>query len=86
MKKGDEVVTKPSIWHQGEDIGERLGRIVDTQSYVLVDIYGYDHNPVKLFRHDVEVIDKPIEQATSELFDEYSDDDIDSLFSSLKLP
>jgi len=56
MEKGTEVITKLCLWHKGEDIGNRLGIIIDTKSYVLVNLYNYHSNPVKLFRNDVEVI------------------------------
>jgi hypothetical protein len=58
MKVGDEVVTKSPFWHCGVDIGDRLGRVIDTESYIVIELYEYDNNPVKCFRREVELIMK----------------------------
>ena len=44
---GDEIVTKPHLYHHGEDVGERMGEVVDTHSYIVIELYDYDDNPVK---------------------------------------
>jgi hypothetical protein len=58
FKKGDTIVTKPGVWHLGENIGDRLGKVVDTASYVVVKLYDYHSNPVKLFARDIEIAKK----------------------------
>ena len=76
IEKGDEVVTVPSLWHFGVDIGERLGKVVDTSGHILVEIYEYNSNPVKLMRNEVEVVTKLGEQINDM-------DEIERAFKSL---
>ena len=56
IKSGDEIVTKSPFWHQGRDIGDCLGKVISIDSYILVEIYDYDNNPVKCFRNEIEKI------------------------------
>jgi hypothetical protein len=56
VRVGDEVVLFDPFWNLGENIGDSLGRVISTESYVLVDVYDYHSNPVKCFRRDFEVI------------------------------
>ncbi len=53
FKKGDTVVTKPGLWHNGTHLGDRLARVVDTSSYIFINVDEYDHNPVKCFRSEI---------------------------------
>lgn len=78
VQKGDEVITKSPLWHQGEDVGDRLGVVLDTTSYVVVELYDYDYNPVKCFRHEVMPMDMAHQSESppdDQLFDS---DDIDN--------
>lgn len=78
IKKGDEVITASPLWHQGEDIGNRLGKVIDTQSYIVVDVYNYHSNPVKCLRHEVQLIeDREISQEEEWLNMESIMEDID---------
>jgi hypothetical protein len=51
---GDEVITAKGLWHNGQDIGGRLGKILSTEGHILVEVYQYENNPVKCFRYEVE--------------------------------
>lgn len=53
LKINDEVVIKDPHWHEGENIGGRVGRVISLKGYVLVEIYNYESNPVKCFRSEV---------------------------------
>ncbi len=66
VKVGDEVITRPCLWHHGEDIGERLGKVVNTEGHVLVELYDYYDNPVKCFRSEVEELQKTEDQKLME--------------------
>lgn len=57
VRVGDEVVLLDPFWHKGENLGDCLGRVVSTESYVLVDVYDFHDNPVKCFRNDFEVLE-----------------------------
>lgn len=54
FKVGDEIITAKELWHNGENVGNRLGRILSTKGHIIIDIYNYDDNPVKCFRYEVE--------------------------------
>ena len=58
MKKGDRVYLKDPFWDKNTNLGGREGRILSTESYILVKVHDYDGNPVKCFRN--EVTDKPV--------------------------
>jgi hypothetical protein len=53
---GDQVILESPFWHEGVDLGDRLGLVIDTQSYILVKVYQYHNNPVKCFQHDVRIV------------------------------
>lgn len=74
MKKGDLVVLKKPFWHQGMDIGDRLGTILSTEGHILVEVMEYDANPVKCFRHEVELSSGSYEDEIEELFDQLAID------------
>ncbi len=74
FKPGDTVITRaPFFWH-GEDIGDRLGKVISTEGHVLVNIYDYEDNPVKCFTWELE---KANLSHTSQLTDEEIDDLLD---------
>ncbi len=79
---GSDIITKSPLWHNGEDVGGRLGRVISTTGYVLVEIYNYESNPVKCFRHDIEVIPENI---SSEKLD-FSSEDIEQLLDGILKP
>lgn len=81
MKVGNEVITKSPLWHNGVDVGDRLGVIVDMKGHVLVDIYEYDSNPVKCFRQDIEVL-ATTPQSRDERFLEI-EQEVEDLFAGL---
>ena len=56
-KKDDQVLTKSPLWHEGIDVGNRLAVVLDTTSYVVLEILGYENNPVKCFQNDVQEIE-----------------------------
>jgi len=58
VRVGDEIITRPSFWHHGEDIGDRLGKVIDTGGHILVELYDYYDNPIKCFRSEVEALCK----------------------------
>lgn len=73
IDRGDEVVVLENTWHEGIDIGQRLAKVLDTSSYVTVEVYDYNNNPVRLFRSDVEVLTRHGEQESDFFFDEEED-------------
>ena len=56
IKKGDEVITRSPLWHCGEDIGDRLGKVISTYGHILVQLYDYNGGPIKCFRNEIEPI------------------------------
>lgn len=76
MQPGDEIVTIQPLWHQGADVGDRLGRIISISGYIVVDLYDYEYNPVKCFRNEIEVI----RRADA---DEKLEVELDSIFGDL---
>lgn len=89
IKVGDEVITCKPLWHLGEDVGNRLGKVISTSSYILVEIYQYHSNPVKCFKNEVELVPKTTEDMANDWLDdlEFEDDDyIDQLFKNFKIP
>ena len=55
---GDLVVTKSPFFHMGTDIGDRLGRVISTEGYILIEIANYINNPIKCFRFELDLLDK----------------------------
>lgn len=54
FKPGDIVATKSNVFWHGEDIGDRLGRVVSSKGHIMVDLFDYDDNPVKCFSYELE--------------------------------
>jgi hypothetical protein len=75
IEPGDRIVTKPRVLHLGEDIGDRLGKVICTTGYILVEIDEYHSNPVKCFRYEVDLIDCEKLDAT--------DEEVQDFFSNL---
>ena len=67
IQVGDEVVTVPSLYHNGTDIGERLGKVMSTTGHIVVDLYEYESNPVKLMRNEIDYVAKKIGDNPEEL-------------------
>ena len=51
---GDIVITLPGLWHEGQDIGDRLAEVISTKGHILINIPEYESNPVKVFRWEIE--------------------------------
>ena len=68
MNPGDQVTILSPHWHEGIDLGGRVGTIKCTKGYILVDIP--DYGEVKCFRSEVKKIKTP----------ECTDDDIGGWF------
>lgn len=49
------VRVKPNVSWKGNDIGRKEAKVVDTQSYVLVDIAGFNER-IKLLRTEIDYI------------------------------
>lgn len=79
IKVGDEVVTVDPLYFQNENVGNRLGRVISTTSYVLVELYEYPYNPVKCFQHEVELVHRKSED---ELYLEEIENLFDDMFTS----
>lgn len=79
FKPGDEVTTVPQLFWHGEDIGDRLGRVISNKGHVLVDLYEYDDNPVKCFTYE-------LEHALLSAPDDITDEDIEDLFKDMQIP
>lgn len=58
FKKGDDVVTVPGLWHEGINIGERLATVLNTKGHILIAVHQYSNNPVKVFRWEIEKLQK----------------------------
>lgn len=56
IKVGDQVIIKYPFYHEGDNLGNRLGIVVDIQSYIMVKVYQYKETPVKCFRYDIKKI------------------------------
>lgn len=54
---GNEVVLHDPFWHHGDNLGDHIGRVISTESYVLVEIYDYNDNPVKCFQNDFSILE-----------------------------
>lgn len=80
MKKGDLVKTKEGFWWLGEDVGDRLATVVDTKSYILIEILNYHSNPVKCFKNEVRLV-STVEDILADLKEDFED-----LFDQLNLP
>ena len=80
-KVGDDVVTVEPLWHHGEDVGGRLGQVISTTSYIVVNLYDYHDNPIKCFRHEVSVVQRPENSGWD--FDPDDEDTFDTLFGGL---
>jgi hypothetical protein len=80
IRVGDLVVTKTPLYWLGENIGDRLGRVLDTSSYVIIELFDFHSNPVKCFTYELEVID--------DVVDEINDQDLTEFFQGMdaKLP
>lgn len=50
---GDKIVTKKEFYFNGENLGDRLGTIINTTSYILVELEDYSYNPIKCFRSEI---------------------------------
>ena len=55
-KVGDEIILLQPFWYFNENLGDRLGKVVAIDSYIMVDIYQYHSNPVKCFRDEINVL------------------------------
>lgn len=67
IKKGDLVVLRAPFWHQGSDIGNRLGIVIDDTRHLLVDVSEYPGNPVKCFRSEVSAVLQEDEEPIAEV-------------------
>lgn len=74
FKRGDEVVTVPGLWHNGQDVGERLATVLSTYGHILIHIHQYDDNPVKVFRWEIQAM------AQGEDLRLFEDEEIDDIF------
>lgn len=75
---GDEVIIKDPHWHEGVNVGGRLGYIISLTGYVLVEVYDYESNPVKCFRSEVQKVTYDDEESSYQ----YSDEEVDRIFGS----
>ena len=58
---GDYVITVKSLWHEGQDIGDRLGKVIDISSYIVINIIDdYNNNPIKCFKNEVILLESPV--------------------------
>jgi hypothetical protein len=58
LKVGDVVVTKSPLWHHGVDVGNMLGVVISVKSHVIIEIAGFNDNPVKCFQHELEKVER----------------------------
>lgn len=59
---GDKVITRKGFLSNGDNLENRLGIVIDTSSYILVEIDDYRYNPVKCFRNEVVSIEETEEE------------------------
>lgn len=55
---GDKIITKKGLFFQGDDLSERLGIVLNTNSYILISIDNYEYGPIKCFRHELTAIEQ----------------------------
>lgn len=77
FKVGDEIITSKGLWHNGVDIGGRLGKIISTAGHILIEVYQYENNPVKCFRYEIEPKQKQLLFTYKELKEETEEVEID---------
>ena len=53
MKKGEIVYLREPFWHKNVNLGGKKALVLSTKSYILVQVYDYESNPVKCFRNEV---------------------------------
>ena len=54
FKPGDIVSTKSNVFWHGEDVGDRLGTVINTKGHIIIELFDYDDNPVKCFSYELE--------------------------------
>jgi len=81
LEINDEVTIKSPHWHQGEDIGGRVGKVISLEGYVLVHLYNYSSNPVKCFRSEVQKM--VYDEEENSLFPDDDEDDINNWFNNI---
>jgi len=54
FKQGNDVITVPQLWHNGNNIGERLATVIKVEGYIWIKVHQYDQNPVKVFSYEIE--------------------------------
>ena len=77
MQVGDEVIINNPFWHEGVNIGDRLGIIISVEGYILVKVYDYESNPVKCFRSEVRKVIYDDEES-SYIADEEDEDNLNN--------
>lgn len=70
FKRGDDVVTVPSLWHDGVDIGERLATVIRVEGHIWINVHQYNNNPVKVFSYEI----KSCNDAETRLMSDYDID------------
>jgi hypothetical protein len=55
--KYTEIKIKPGVYWKGKHIGNFIGVVIDSDSYVLAEVNGFEE-PVKLFRHEFTKINR----------------------------
>ena len=80
FKPGDIVVIKTPFFHFGTNLGGRTGVVKSTDSYILVDVTCYDHNPVKCLRNEVKIPSLPSSKKEDKDYFDELDDILDEIF------
>ncbi len=76
-KPGDIVATRSNVFWHGEDIGDRLAKVVSHKGHVMIELFDYDDNPVKCFTYELEDAllkpnDRDLEFDIEEMLKEYN--------------
>lgn len=73
IKKGTYVILKDPFWYEGQNYGDTLGTVIDTNSYLIVEIQNREKIKVKCLQYEVEILaDNTLEDDDSEtLFEDW---------------
>ena len=58
FQKGDKVRIFNPFWWYNENLGNKIGRVIDITGYILIEIQDFENNPVKCFRNEIEIIEE----------------------------
>lgn len=58
IKKGDYIIIKDPFWYKGQNYGDVLGIVLDTTSYLIVEIQNLEKTQIKCLQYEVDLLDQ----------------------------